>query len=136
MEGKRSFVRHWLGVAACVLTVVFAPIAGATTSVLLADGFNYALFDNPPRALLTLSSVSNITDPPRISGELTLELWAFSVPYAGLDQASYQQNGYRVASYPLGRLAPDSQLLAIDSGLIPASPPPPGTWYLTAMVVE
>ena len=136
MQAKPRFIRQWLGVAACGFIALFAPLASATTSDFVAGGFNYALFDNPPRAILTLGTLANVTNPPRISGELTLELWAFAVPYAGLVQANYQPDGYRLASYPLGRLAPTQQFLAVNSGPVPYTPPPPGTWYVTVMVVE
>ncbi len=137
MDGKRWSVTYWLALLVC--GVVFAGAARATTSDIFATGFTYAVSTDPVAgntAVLTVSNVLNQTDPPRITGELTLELWAFPTPYPGLGLAGYQQQGYRLASYSLGRLAPGYGLGNVNSGSVPYTPPPVGTWYITSLIVE
>ena len=138
MDGKRWSVKQWLAVLVCGVALTLGSGAGATTSTLLATDFTYSLAPNPSggSAVLTVDYVANQTDPPRISGELTLELWAYPTPYPGLGVAGYQQGGYRLASFPLGRLAPGYFLRGVNSGPIPYAPPPPGTWHVSSLITE
>lgn len=108
MDRKRWSVKHWLAVLVCGVALAAGSGAKATTSTLSSFLYTYSLVADPfgSAAVLTVDTVTNVTDPPRVSGELMLELWAFPSPYPGLAVAGYQQNGYRLASYPLGRLTP------------------------------
>ena len=134
MDGKRRSAMEWLRIAGFAAACVLTTGAGATTSTLDATGFAYSLQGNT--ATLSVDGVQNLTDPPRISGELFLELWAFPVPYVNLSQSGYQQIGYKLASYSLGRLAPGYVFRFMNSGAMPFTPPPAGTWYITSFVTE
>jgi len=138
MNDKRWSVKHWMAVFVCGVALALAGGARATTSSLLATDFTYTLKADSygTGVILGVDYVANQTDPPRISGELYLELWAFPTPYPSLAVSGYQQNGYKLASYPLGRLAPGYFFRGVSSGVIPYIPPPPGTWYVTSMIVE
>jgi hypothetical protein len=116
------------------LALALAGAGRATTSDIEATGFTYSISGDV--AVLGVDTVLNHSNPPRISGELYLELWAFPQPYVALGQAGYQQNGYKLASYSLGRLAPNNFLRFMNSGPIPLAPPPGGTWYITSFVTE
>ena len=130
MNPARWTAKRYLALFACAVGFGAASVAQATTSNLTVTGnFDFQVTGNT--VVLTLNRVDNITVPPRISGELWLELWAFPVPFSGLGQANYQQNGYRLASYPLNRIAPGYYLYAINSGPIPYHPPSPGTYHIT-----
>jgi hypothetical protein len=134
-DSTRRTAKAWLAIAACAVGLAAAGLARATTSTIAVDGFfNFQVTGDT--VVLTVDKVSNVTVPPRISGELYLELWAFRLPYTGLAQAGYQQNGYKLASHPLGRLAPGFYLFDVNSGPVPYSPPPPGTWYITSLITE
>jgi hypothetical protein len=138
MGNNRSSVKQWLALLLCGAALALGSGARATTSNLLAVDYTYSLAVDAlgSGAILTVDYVANQTEPPRITGELYLELWAFPVPYQGIAVAGYQQNGYKLASYSLGRLAPGYYLRTVNSGVVPYAPPPPGTWYVTSMIVE
>jgi hypothetical protein len=104
------------------------------STFLVSGSWNY--YVSGDKVVLTLDRVDNITDPRWISGELWLELWAFPVPYSGLGQANYQQQGYKLASYALERVETGYYLYAINSGPIPYNAPPPGTYYITSLLIE
>lgn len=87
------------------LRALLTGVARATTSELFVEG-NWGYSVSRETFVLSVDKVSTVTVPPRITGELTLELWAFREPYTGLQQAGYAQNGHRIASYPIGRTAP------------------------------
>jgi hypothetical protein len=65
-----------------------------------------------------------------ISGTIRLELWAFSVPYP---QATV---GHKLASYVLGQLYGSHFLFGINSGPVPFTTPPPGSWYFSLQARE
>ena len=65
-----------------------------------------------------------------ISGTIRLELWAFSVPYPGTTV------GYKLASYVVGQLYGDYCFYNINSGSIPFTTPPPGTYYCSLQARE
>jgi hypothetical protein len=65
-----------------------------------------------------------------ISGTIRLELWAFSSPYPGTTL------GYKMASYVLGQLNGGYYFYNINSGSIPFSLPPPGTWDFSLQARE
>jgi hypothetical protein len=65
-----------------------------------------------------------------ISGTIRLELWAFSSPYPGTTL------GYKMASYVLGQLNGGYYFFNINSGSIPFSLPPPGTWDFSLQARE
>ncbi len=138
MDTKRWSVKQWLAVLVCGVTLALGSGAKATTSSLFGSIYGYSLVADAfgSAAVLTVDQVINMTDPPRVSGELMLELWAFPTPYPGLAVSGYQQNGFKLASYPLGRLAPGYLLRHVDSGPIPYAPPPPGTWHVTSLIAE
>jgi len=127
--------RCLIAIVALAIGLTTAGAVRATTSDLSVEGVYYFQVTGNT-VVISIDKVTNITVPPRISGELSLELWAFRVPYQGLGQEGYQQDGYRLASYPMGRLSPGSFLFGVNSGSIAYTPPPPGTWYLTLLVVE
>jgi hypothetical protein len=127
--------RYVIAAAALTLGLMAGGAARATTSDLQVTGvYDFQVTGN--QVVISVDKITNVTNPPRISGELYLELWAFRLPYQGISQQDYQQDGYRLASYPIGRLSPGYFLFGVNSGPIPYSPPPPGTWYLTSLVVE
>lgn len=134
MSKTRWSLQRYVAFALCAAALALAGTVRATTSDITVTDFSYSISGNT--AVLGVGIVKNTTDPPRISGELFLELWAFPNPYSGLGQAGYQQDGYKLASYPLGRLGPDSYLFKLSSGPIPLSPPPGGTWSITSFVTE
>jgi hypothetical protein len=65
-----------------------------------------------------------------ISGTIRLELWAFSSPYP---QTTF---GYKLASYVVGQLSGGYYFYGVNSGSIPFSLPPPGTWSFSLQVRE
>ena len=65
-----------------------------------------------------------------ISGTIRLELWAFSTPYPGTTI------GYKLASYSVGQLYGGYYYYNINSGSIPFTTPPPGTWYFSLQARE
>jgi hypothetical protein len=65
-----------------------------------------------------------------ISGTIRLELWAFSLPYPGTTI------GYKMASYVVGQLNGGYYFYNINSGSIPFTLPPPGTWYFSLQARE
>jgi hypothetical protein len=134
-DRTRWKARAYLAIVACAVGLAAAGVARATTSDIVVEGnFNFQM--TPDTLVLMVDKVHNVTEPPRISGELWLELWAFSEPYQGLGQSNYQQSGYRLGSYPLDRLSPGYFLFAVNSGPMPYQSPPPGTYYLTSLIVE
>jgi hypothetical protein len=134
-DGRGWITGAAFAAVAFALGLAGAGIARATTSDIQVVGvFDFAVSGDT--AFLTVDRVNTTTNPPQITGELYLELWAFRVPYSGLGQAGYQQNGYRLASYAMGRIAPQHYLLGVYSGPIAYQAPPPGTYYLTSMIVE
>jgi hypothetical protein len=48
----------------------------------------------------------------------------------------YQQTGHKLASYRLGQLAVGYYFANVDTGPIALTPPPAGTWYITAFVTQ
>ena len=80
---------------------------------------------------LKADRIQNDSPGGTISGTLRIELWAFATPYTGA-----AQNGYRMAQYVLGQLNGGFYFFNIDSGSIPFTLPPDGTWYLTFVVTE
>ncbi len=81
-------------------------------------------------AILTADRVQN-DDASGISGTLHMELWAFTTPYTGVAQA-----GYKLATYSLGTLNAGFEFSNINSGNIPFTPPPNGTWTFTLVLSE
>lgn len=135
IDKTRHVAQRYVVLLAAAIGLAATGVARATTSELFVEG-NWGFNAAEGAVVLSVDKVSNITVPPRITGELTLELWAFREPYTGLQQAGYQQNGHRLASYPIGRIAPGYYLFDVETPPIPLRQPPPGTWYLTEMIVE
>ena len=65
------------------------------------------------------------------SGALRMELWATPAPFAG----SFS-GGYQLAAYGLGPLAAGASLTSVNSGALPWSNPPSGTWHVTMVLTE
>jgi len=87
---------------------------------------------------ITVTSVTNVSNIT--SGSLAIQLWFTASPYTGGAISS----GYKVASFPLPASCTTGQAQlnagmacdSIDSGTIPVTAPPAGTYYATLLLVE
>ena len=95
---------------------------------------NYTYTIAGPNVTLTVDRLDNLGQQE--SGELQMELWALPQPYTGLGQTGYDQTGFRMAVYPLGRIAPSYYLAFVNSGPIPFTQPPPGTWFFVTIITQ
>jgi hypothetical protein len=119
--------RIMLGAAAfAIVLIALAPRAALATGVFLVNYAAYTYQGNS--ADLMTDGVAN-PDSDR-SGPLRLELWAFSSPYPEVT------NGTRLAVYPLAPLDGGAQVDKVDSGPVPFTPPPNGTWYFALLLTE
>ncbi len=66
------------------------------------------------------------------SAGLRLELWMFPTPYAGGTTAG----GFRLATYSLAPLQPGYYYENVDTGNVPMTPPPPGTYSMAVLLTE
>jgi hypothetical protein len=84
--------------------------------------------------------VAGITDMGNVTtGTLELEVWYTTTPYT-----SGTINGYKVASYRLpascttgqAQLSPGSSCVSLDTGTLPLTRPPAGTYYIVVAIDE
>lgn len=80
-------------------------------------------------ATLTADHIYNYTTSG-YSNNIRMELWVFPAPYTGT------QSGYKVAQYQLGQLQGGYEYYSINSGAVPFSYPPNGTWYPSMFLME
>lgn len=124
--------RRTHGALAAVLSIAFAllvlvPISAAATNVQFVGNVGYSLVNDT--AVLTADKVQNFASSS--SGNLRMELWAFSKPYTGV-----QQVGYRLSQFSLGSLSAGNAFSNVNSGAIPYASPPDGTWVATIFLSE
>ena len=114
-------------VAALALLAGACLPAGAAT-IMWGGNIQYSLGTNT--VTLTAGQIYN-ADTSGSSGAIRLELWAFPSSYNGTAQA-----GYRLATYSLPPLNYGSVYVSVNSGAVPYSPPPQGTWYFAILITE
>jgi len=87
-------------------------------------------------AVMAVDRIDNLSIDQGISVDARLELWAFKVPYTGINQVFYEQQGFLMATYDLGPLAFGYYFANVNSGPVPFTRPPPGNWFFTLMLTE
>jgi hypothetical protein len=87
-------------------------------------------------AVLSVERIDNLDVTQGITSDLRLQLWALPVPYTSINQVGYAQRGHLMASYDLGPLSLGFYFWNVDSGSVPFSPPPPGTWSVALLLVD
>src|SRR5664279_896665 len=80
--------------------------------------------------LLTADEVHNYATSG-VSGQLRMELWATSAPFAG----SFA-GGYQTVAYPIGTLAAGTSITNISSGVLPFTSPPNGIYFVAMVLTE
>ena len=109
-----------------VLSCLGFAISARATAITATGPATYAISGST--VTLTIAQIDNPTTVE--TGTLRLELWAFTAAYAG--QA---ENGYILATYPLGQLMPNFDFSNV-SATVTYTPPPDGLWYVTFEVTE
>ena len=110
-----------------MVLLALSPVAALATNVRLVNYVAYTYSGNS--ADLMTDGVENL-DPDFRSDALRLELWAFSSPYED------GMSGYRLAKFAIAPLDPGFLSGKIDSGPVPFTLPPNGTWYFSMMLTE
>jgi hypothetical protein len=127
-----STASHFLGQALlpaiCAALMLVASGAEAT-NVTFVGNVTYDYVGNT--AVFTANRVQN-NSSGATSGTLRMELWANAVPYS----AGAQLVGYKLAEYELAPLAGGFGYPNVNSGTIPFTPPPDGTWYFVMFLTE
>src|SRR5882672_8189117 len=103
MKTIRWFATRYFAILACGAGLLMASAAHAVTSPIQVSG-NWTYTITGSNVTLALDRMDN--NGIQESGELQLELWALPTPFFALGQVGYDQIGVRMATYPLGRLAP------------------------------
>lgn len=125
-----SRLSRWVRALTVVCGVAIAALgAELAHSANLGFAGNVGFSGSGSTVRITADAVQNL-DATGQSGTIRLELWAFPSPYTG------SQSGYKLAQYQLGPLLGGTQYTAVDSGPVPFTPPPDGTWYYTLFLTE
>jgi hypothetical protein len=93
--------------------------------------YNYSYNGNSGTVVMTADEVRN-TRSGGVSGTLQLRLWATSTPPV----FGQTINAFILGTYTLGQLNGGSSFFNVDTGLIPFTPPPPGTYSITMALME
>ena len=107
---------------------LFGASIARSSDIHFVGGTSYTIMGND--VVLTADRIVNFS-ASGVSGTLRLELWAYPTPFNGSSQA-----GYRLAEHLLGTIDAGYGFQNIDSGAIPFTLPPNGTWVVTMMVSE
>lgn len=108
--------------------LVIAPASVDASTVLFVGNVGYTT--SGQTATLTADSIQNF-DLAGVSGGLRMELWALNAPYTG-----GQFNGFPLAQYNVAGIPGGASVSNVNSGSIPFTMPPPGTWTFTIFLTE
>jgi hypothetical protein len=115
-------------VACAFWLAVFAAGDVDAANVKFTGNVGYSYTGNT--AVLTADAITNL-DASGVSGNLRLELWAFSTTYTGTGL-----NGYALAQYSVGELSAGDSFSMVSSGSVPFTPPPDGSWTFVMILTE
>jgi hypothetical protein len=110
-------------------TLSVTPAVIQPTTLTVTGPYTYTIQPGGTSVQLTVAQILNGNSGGE-TGTLRLELWAFPAAYSG-----QLENGYILADYSLGQLAGGTEFNNV-SEIVPYTPPPNGTWHLTAFVTE
>ena len=115
----------YLTMLICSVGLVLAASAQAQPDLRLSGLVSYS--HTATTAVLAVDRIDNLSIAQGISVDVRLELWAFKVPYTGINQVGYEQAGFLMATYDLGPLAFGYYFANVNSGPVPFTRPPAGT---------
>lgn len=101
---------------------------------------HYQFLSQGSQIRIWADSVSDLCPPAAYCvafGVETMELWAFETPYprAGIESEEPLPAGYRIASVPVSGIVNYGDSIVVDSGVTSLASPPPGTYYLSMILV-
>jgi len=130
----RRSAGYLLTMLICSVALVLATTAQAQPDLRMSGNVSYS--HTGTTAVMAVDRIDNISIAQGISVDVRLELWAFKVPFTGINQVGYEQAGFLMATYDLGPLAFGYYFANVNSGPVPFTRPPAGTWFFTLMLTE
>ena len=134
MDRIRRSAKYLLSFLICSVGLALSTTAQAQPDLRMSGSVSYSHIGTT--AVMAVDRIDNVSIAQGISVDVRLELWAFKVPYTGINQVGYEQAGFLLATYDLGPLAYGYYFWRVNSGNIPYTRPPPGTWFYTVMLTE
>ena len=134
MDRTRRSAKYLLTMLICSVGLVLATTAQAQPDLRMSGIVSYS--HTGTTAVMAVDQIDNISIAQGISVNVRLELWAFKVPFTGINQVGYEQAGFLLATYDLGPLAYGYYFWKVNSGNVPYTRPPPGAWFYTVMLTE
>ena len=134
MDRKQWSAEYLLSAFIFGVGLVLAGGAQAQPDLRMSGAVSYS--HTGTTAVMTVDRIDNLNIAQGISVDARLELWAFKVPFTGINQVGYEQAGILMATYDLGPLAFQYYFWRVNSGNVPFTRPPPGTWFFTVMLTE
>ena len=134
MTTMHSLSRLLVAALVCGAAFFLAGTAQAQPDIRMSGSVSYTHTDTT--AVLGIDRIQNNSVANGISGGVRLQLWALRAPFSGLGEVGYEQGGHLMAQYDLGPLMPNRYFASVNTGPIPFTPPPPGSWYVTMLVTD
>ena len=134
MTRERKSARGFISVLVFCIGSLVGSLAHAQPVVQMSGNVSYSHTANT--AVLSVDRIDNSSVDQGLSSNLRLELWAFPQPFAGLNQQDYAYTGHLMASYDLGQLRPGFYVVGVNSGAVPFTPPPAGTWWIAMVLTD
>ena len=134
MDRTQRSAKYFLAMFTCCVGLVLTTSAQAQPVLGMSGTISYS--HTGTTAILAVDRIDNISIARGISVDVRLELWAFKVPYTGINQVGYEQAGFLMATYDLGPLAFGYYFANVNSGNVPFTRPPPGTWFFSLLLTE
>jgi hypothetical protein len=134
MIRKQKTTSYFIATLVFWIGLIVGSTAQAQPIVLMSGNVSYIHTSNT--AVLAVDRIDNKSVAQGITSNLRLELWALPVPFGGLNQAGYAERGHLMASYDLGTLSQDFYFLSVNSGSVPFTPPPAGTWTIAMLLTD